>query len=92
MLSSTGRRRPVISEQLIDCFQIRRRKMDDVERIQSENENLRKIRNRLMQWESKTDPLAALSIQQEEHLDVLTNLWRDSGAIGESTPPRMANV
>ncbi|EDW44611.1 conserved oligomeric Golgi complex subunit 3 [Drosophila sechellia] len=53
--------------------------MDDVERIQSENENLRKIRNRLMQWESKTDPLAALSIQQEEHLDVLTNLWRDSG-------------
>ncbi|EDW87538.1 conserved oligomeric Golgi complex subunit 3 [Drosophila yakuba] len=53
--------------------------MDDVERIQSENENLRKIRNRLMQWESKTDPLAALSIQQEEHLDVLTNLWRDNG-------------
>jgi len=53
--------------------------MDDVERIQSENDNLRKIRNRLMQWESKTDPLAALSVQQEEHLDVLTNLWRDSG-------------
>ncbi|XP_016956894.1 conserved oligomeric Golgi complex subunit 3 [Drosophila biarmipes] len=58
--------------------------MDDVERIQSENENLRKIRNRLMQWESKTDPLAALSVQQEEHLDVLTSLWRDSGT---SAPP-----
>ncbi|XP_016945504.2 conserved oligomeric Golgi complex subunit 3 [Drosophila suzukii] len=58
--------------------------MDDVERIQSENDNLRKIRNRLMQWESKTDPLAALSVQQEEHLDVLTNLWRDSGP---SAPP-----
>lgn len=52
---------------------------DDVAAAQSENDNLRKIRNRLMQWESKTDPLAALSVQQEEHLDVLTNLWRDSG-------------
>ncbi|KAH8237551.1 hypothetical protein KR038_009186 [Drosophila bunnanda] len=52
---------------------------DDVAAAQSENENLRKIRNRLMQWESKTDPLAALSVQQEEHLDVLSNLWRDSG-------------
>lgn len=51
--------------------------MDDVASAQSENENLRKIRNRLMQWESKTDPLAALSAQQEEHLDVLSNLWRD---------------
>lgn len=51
--------------------------MDDVATAQSENENLRKIRNRLMQWESKTDPLAALSAQQEEHLDVLSNLWRD---------------
>ncbi|EDW04049.1 conserved oligomeric Golgi complex subunit 3 [Drosophila grimshawi] len=51
--------------------------MDDVASAQSENENLRKIRNRLMQWESKTDPLAALSAQQEEHLDVLTNLWHD---------------
>ncbi|XP_017105725.2 conserved oligomeric Golgi complex subunit 3 [Drosophila bipectinata] len=57
--------------------------MDDVATAHSENENLRKIRNRLMQWESKTDPLAELSIQQEEHLDVLTNLWRGSG----STPP-----
>ncbi|KAH8409385.1 hypothetical protein KR222_002184 [Zaprionus bogoriensis] len=51
--------------------------MDDVASAQSENENLRKIRNRLMQWESKTDPLAALSAQQEEHLDVLSNLWHD---------------
>lgn len=59
---------------------IRHRKMDDVATAQSENENLRKIRNRLMQWESKTDPLAALSVQQEEHLDVLTNLWRGSGS------------
>ncbi|XP_017110673.1 conserved oligomeric Golgi complex subunit 3 [Drosophila elegans] len=54
--------------------------MDDVASAQSENENLRKIRNRLMQWESKTDPLAALSVQQEELLDMLTNLWRDSGS------------
>ncbi|XP_017004116.2 conserved oligomeric Golgi complex subunit 3 [Drosophila takahashii] len=60
--------------------------MDDVERIQSENDNLRKIRNRLMQWESKTDPLAALSVQQEEHLDVLTNLWRDSGSTTAPAP------
>ncbi|XP_020799154.1 conserved oligomeric Golgi complex subunit 3 [Drosophila serrata] len=61
---------------------------DDVAAAQSENENLRKIRNRLMQWESKTDPLAALSVQQEEHLDVLTNLWRDSGPSAAAlTPP-----
>lgn len=30
-----------------------------------------------MKWESQSDPLAALSAQQEEHLDVLTNLWSD---------------
>lgn len=51
--------------------------MDDVASAQSENENLRKIRNRLMKWESQNDPLAALSAQQEEHLEVLTNLWND---------------
>ncbi|TDG44296.1 hypothetical protein AWZ03_009269 [Drosophila navojoa] len=51
--------------------------MDDVASAQSENENLRKIRNRLMKWESQNDPLAALSAQQEEHLEVLSNLWND---------------
>ncbi|KAL7741107.1 hypothetical protein ACLKA6_018140 [Drosophila palustris] len=62
--------------------------MDDVASAQSENENLRKIRNRLMQWETKTDPLAALNAQQEEHLDVLSNLWHDdqSTATTVSTP------
>ncbi|XP_030556819.1 conserved oligomeric Golgi complex subunit 3 isoform X1 [Drosophila novamexicana] len=64
--------------------------MDDVASAQSENENLRKIRNRLMQWESKTDPLAALSAQQEEHLDVLTNLWHDDETVAtlSSTPTK----
>ncbi|XP_017025950.1 conserved oligomeric Golgi complex subunit 3 [Drosophila kikkawai] len=66
---------------------------DDVAAAQSENENLRKIRNRLMQWESKTDPLAALSVQQEELLDVLTNLWRDSGPTAAPvTTPTTASV
>lgn len=60
--------------------------MDDVASAQSENENLRKIRNRLMQWESKTDPLAALSAQQEEHLDVLTNLWHDDETVASQHP------
>ncbi|BFF95500.1 conserved oligomeric Golgi complex subunit 3 [Drosophila madeirensis] len=65
--------------------------MDDVATAQSENENLRKIRNRLMQWESKTDPLAALSVQQEEHLDVLANLWRDAGpSLPAGTTPTIA--
>ncbi|SPP79839.1 conserved oligomeric Golgi complex subunit 3 [Drosophila guanche] len=65
--------------------------MDDVATAQSENENLRKIRNRLMQWESKTDPLAALSVQQEEHLDVLANLWRDAGpSLPAVTTPTIA--
>ncbi|XP_030383462.1 conserved oligomeric Golgi complex subunit 3 isoform X2 [Scaptodrosophila lebanonensis] len=64
--------------------------MDDVASARSENENGRKIRNRLMQWESKTDPLAALSAQQEEYLDVLSNLWRNEPSPA-TTPTKPTN-
>uniref|UniRef100_A0A1A9WXK5 Conserved oligomeric Golgi complex subunit 3 n=1 Tax=Glossina brevipalpis TaxID=37001 RepID=A0A1A9WXK5_9MUSC len=43
----------------------------DVVTAQLENENLRKIRNRLLQWEGKTNPLAALSAQQEEFFEII---------------------
>ncbi|KAH8377545.1 hypothetical protein KR093_005881, partial [Drosophila rubida] len=62
--------------------------MDDVASAQSENENLRKIRNRLMQWETKNDPLAALSAQQEEHLEVLTSMWLVDESTATSTPTK----
>ncbi|EDW78166.1 uncharacterized protein Dwil_GK24854 [Drosophila willistoni] len=61
--------------------------MDDVASARNENENLRKIRNRLMQWESKTDPLAALSIEQDECLDALTNLWRNDESLSSAPAP-----
>ncbi|XP_060644949.1 conserved oligomeric Golgi complex subunit 3 [Drosophila nasuta] len=65
--------------------------MDDVASAQSENENLRKIRNRLMQWETKNDPLAALNAQQEEHLEVLTSLWQDDETTATTTPTKEVN-
>ncbi|XP_067623696.1 conserved oligomeric Golgi complex subunit 3 [Eurosta solidaginis] len=50
--------------------------MDDVAVVQSENENLRKVRMRLLQWVSSIDALAALSPLQLECLDVITSECR----------------
>lgn len=55
--------------------------MDDVANAQSENELNRKIRGRLLQWESKENALAALNVHQEEYLETLTNLWQEPESI-----------
>ncbi|XP_011210557.2 conserved oligomeric Golgi complex subunit 3 [Bactrocera dorsalis] len=60
--------------------------MDDVAVVQSENENLRKVRTRLLQWESSSDALAPLNSLQLECLDVITNQCRNSKEVpSEST-------
>ncbi|XP_011185725.2 conserved oligomeric Golgi complex subunit 3 [Zeugodacus cucurbitae] len=51
--------------------------MDDVAVVQSENENLRKVRTRLLQWESSSDALAPLNPLQLECFDVITNQCRN---------------
>lgn len=49
--------------------------MDDVANVQLENENLRKIRSRLLQWESKSKALASLNVTQEECLEQINLIW-----------------
>ncbi|XP_075153992.1 conserved oligomeric Golgi complex subunit 3 [Haematobia irritans] len=49
--------------------------MDDVVSVQLENENLKKIRSRLLQWESKPNPLAALNVAQEECIEQINAAW-----------------
>ncbi|KAI9586369.1 conserved oligomeric Golgi complex subunit 3 [Glossina fuscipes] len=48
----------------------------DVTAAQLENENLRKIRNRLLQWEGKTSPLAALSAHQQEFFEIIDTVCK----------------
>lgn len=45
--------------------------MDDVVTAQLENEHLRKIRSRLLQWEASNKALAPLDDQQLELLDII---------------------
>lgn len=55
--------------------------MDELASVQSENENLRKIRARLMQWEAKNDALAGLNSKQEEFVEIIANIWKDDVVI-----------
>lgn len=48
--------------------------MDDVASVRSENANLRKIQQKLLQWEKKENQLAPLSAIQLEVLDKLQDL------------------
>uniref|UniRef100_A0A1A9V877 Conserved oligomeric Golgi complex subunit 3 n=1 Tax=Glossina austeni TaxID=7395 RepID=A0A1A9V877_GLOAU len=48
----------------------------DVTAAQLENENLRKIRNRLLQWEGKASPLAALSARQQEFFEIIDTVCK----------------
>ncbi|XP_036328076.1 conserved oligomeric Golgi complex subunit 3-like [Rhagoletis pomonella] len=59
--------------------------MDDVAVVQSENENLRKVRTRLLQWESSSDALAPLNALQLECLDVINNQCRTYNEVPEAT-------
>ncbi|XP_061397618.1 conserved oligomeric Golgi complex subunit 3 [Musca vetustissima] len=54
--------------------------MDDVASVQLENENLRKIRSRLLQWETKSNGLAALNVVQEECLEQINLVWSQDNA------------
>ncbi|XP_046806169.1 conserved oligomeric Golgi complex subunit 3 isoform X2 [Lucilia cuprina] len=49
--------------------------MDDVASVQLENENLRKIRSRLLLWDAKNNALAALNVTQEECLEQINSIW-----------------
>lgn len=49
--------------------------MDDVASVQLENENLRKIRSRLLLWDSKNNALAALNVTQDECLEQINSIW-----------------
>ncbi|XP_055839403.1 conserved oligomeric Golgi complex subunit 3 [Episyrphus balteatus] len=61
--------------------------MVDVASAQSENDNLRKIRFRLLQWESKEDPIAGLTPKQEECMEKLASKWKKiRGEISDKTP------
>lgn len=57
--------------------------MDDVASVQLENENLRKIRSRLLQWESKQNALASLNIAQDECLEQINSVWSQGSEVSE---------
>lgn len=48
--------------------------MDDVASVRSENANLRKIQQKLLQWERKENPLAPLTLQQSTVIDRLQEI------------------
>lgn len=52
--------------------------MGDVAQLNSEQENLRRIRARLMQWDAKDSPLAPLTSQQLDSVDVITQKWKEN--------------
>lgn len=51
--------------------------MDDVATVRSENANLRKIQQKLLQWEKQEQPLAPLSSEQLSAIGRLQELWDD---------------
>lgn len=55
-------------------------KMDDVASARSENANLRKIQQKLLQWDNKDKPLAPLSTSQLDAIENLTLLCTGSNA------------
>lgn len=46
--------------------------MDDVASVRCENENLRKIRSKLLLWDVKDNALAPLTNEQQDAIDILT--------------------
>lgn len=67
--------------------------MDDVASARSENANLRKIQQKLLQWDNKDKPLAPLSTSQLDAIENLTILCAASNAdvsvISSVTPPKV---
>lgn len=58
-------------------------KMDDVASVRSENANLRKIQQKLLQWEKKENQLAPLSNLQLEVIDRLQDILESSNTTSE---------
>lgn len=52
--------------------------MDDVAAIRSENENLRRIQSRLVQWDSADSPLAPLTQYQTDVVQTLAHILTNS--------------
>lgn len=57
--------------------------MDDVASVRSENANLRKIQQKLLQWEKKGNQLAPLSNAQLEVIDKLQDLLETTSSTTE---------
>lgn len=57
--------------------------MDDVASVRSENANLRKIQQKLLQWEKKENQLAPLSSLQLDVIDKLQDLLETSNVTSE---------
>lgn len=51
--------------------------MDDVASARTENANLRKIQQKLLQWDLKDDPLAPLTQLQLDAIEKLTDAASD---------------
>lgn len=48
--------------------------MDDVASARTENANLRKIQQKLLQWDMKDQPLAPLTTGQHDTIELLSQL------------------
>lgn len=59
--------------------------MGDVAQLNSEQENLRKIRARLLQWDAKDSPLAPLTSQQIDSVDVISQKWKEVFEVSRSS-------
>lgn len=57
--------------------------MDDVASVRSENANLRKIQQKLLQWEKKENQLAPLSSLQLDVIDKLQDLLETANLTSE---------
>ncbi|KAM7351601.1 conserved oligomeric Golgi complex subunit 3 [Cochliomyia hominivorax] len=62
--------------------------MDDVASVQLENENLRKIRSRLLLWDSKNNALAALNVTQDECMEQINSIWSQDAELATLVQPK----
>lgn len=51
--------------------------MGDVAQLNSEQESLRRIRARLLQWDAKDNPLAPLTHHQIDSIDLISEKWKE---------------
>lgn len=61
--------------------------MDDVASVHSENLNLRKIQQKLMQWEKKDDSLSPLTTYQLNSIEYLQDCERSTNEVDTTSLP-----